>query len=339
MFASIVSHSKKLLFDFQESTAIYTKGLSMLLGDNERFIIKCDFDLQPFPEGAPAMHLKNCMPTLSRLVKEDKASYEINKGRSAVRLLKVEEHTQHYLMLVQYANMDASDPAFANVKTGESRVAKKQLDEGLGVTCHIVIRKEPISEVFPNTYTAVIEEIPGITRALLAQALTSWFKEANFTFKKPDGKKDLICRPIVNIDFQASQTLEKTLSTGYLAGITAIRHVASNSMDEEGLVTIEEEILKITTKFKRGEQAVKAIKVAYDKLRGMNYSVMRISYRDSNKRTGTDSLKLDAERSLKELATAQLANRDKVILAVSIGVCQTTFHDELASKMVKFMIK
>lgn len=311
----------------------------MLLADNERFLIKCDIDLQPYPKEAPPMHLKNCIPTLSRLIKSGDASYEINKGRSVVRLLDVQTLNNHYLLLIQYANMDASDPAFANVKTGVSRIAKKMLDEGIGVTCHIVIRNEPTNSAIPNTYTAVIEEIPGITRALLSQALTSWFKDSGFTYRKADGKTDLKCRPIVEVSFQASQTLEKTLSTGYLAGITATRKAVPNSLDQAGTIIVEEEILKISTKYKQGEKAVRAVKLAYDKLRGLNYTVMRISYRDSNRRAGSDNLKLNSDRSLKELATAQLANRERAILSFSISTCQTTVHKELSGKMVEFMLK
>ncbi|MBT1947825.1 hypothetical protein KKZ58_07920 [Enterobacter kobei] len=144
----------------------------MLLGDNERFIIKCDVDLNPYPKEAPTMLLRNCVPTLFQLMKKKEAYYEINKGSSVIRLVEVKELSTHYRLLFQYANRDASDPAFANLKTGKSRIAKKDIDEGLGATLHMVIEKNAKSEYFPNTYTAVIEEVPGITRALLSQALT-----------------------------------------------------------------------------------------------------------------------------------------------------------------------
>lgn len=311
----------------------------MLLGDNERYIIKCDVDLEPFPKDAPSMPLKNCIPTLKKLIKDELAFYEVNKGRSVIRLLAVDETVNDYRLLFQYANRDASDPAFANLKTGESRIAKKANDEGLGATLHFIIKKEADNEAFPNTYTAVIEEVPGITRSLLSQSLTYFFKNCGFTFKKPDGKKDLVCRPIVEIDFHASSTLEKTLSTGYLSGITAVRKVAKNSMDEEGTISIDEEILKISTKFKSGERAVKAVKVAFDKLRRMGYGTMRVTYKDANKRTGSDNFSLKTDRSLQELATAQLAQRDRAILSTTIDVCQKNIHTELMEKMATFLLK
>ena len=311
----------------------------MLLGDNERFIIKCDIDLEPYPKEAPSMLLRNCIPTLFELMKKEEAFYEVNKGRSVIRLVEVKETQSDYRLLFQYANRDVSDPAFANLKTGKSRIAKKDDDEGLGATLHMVVEKNAKNEHFPNTYTAVIEEVPGITRALLSQALTAFFKHCGFTFKKPDGKNDLKCRPIVDIDFHASSTLEKTLSTGYLSGITAIRKVSKDALDEDALIRVEEEILKISTKFKRGEAAVKAVKQAYDKLRGMGYGTMRITYKDANRRTGTDSFNLNADRTLKELATAQLAQREKAILAETIDICQEKMHTELLGKMVNFLVK
>ncbi|MBT1949060.1 hypothetical protein KKZ58_14275 [Enterobacter kobei] len=168
---------------------------------------------------------------------------------------------------------------------------------------------------------------------------TAFFKHCGFTYKKPDGKKDLVCRPIVEIDFHASSTLEQTLSTGYLSGITAVKKVANNSLDKQGLIKVDEEILKISSKIKRGPGAVKAIKKAYDKLRGLGYGTMRITYKDANRRTGTDSFSLNTNRSLKELATAQLAQREKAILAKNIDVCQEEMHLELVGKMVKFLLK
>ena len=97
--------------------------------------------------------------------------------------------------------------------------------------------------------------------------------------------------------------------------------------------------MKISTKFKRGEAAVKAVKQAYDKLRGMGYGTMRITYKDANRRTGTDSFNLNADRTLKELATAQLAQREKAILAENIDICQEIMHTELLGKMVNFLVK
>ncbi|GAK26255.1 hypothetical protein [Serratia liquefaciens] len=311
----------------------------MLLGDNERYIIKCAVNLNKYPAEAPDMPLNVCIPVLKKLFVDGNAVYETNKGKSVIRLLAIQDDPGYLKLLFQYANQDASDPAFANVKTGETRVEKKRNDEGIGATCHVIIKKTPDNKAFPTSYSAVIEEVPGITRSLISNALTSFLKDSGFSFQRENQKKDLKCRPIVQIEFQASTTLEKSLSTGYLCGLTAIRYKKESALDDDGLVMIEEEILKLTTKFKRGEKAVKSIKVAYDKLRGMKYSTLRISHRDENKRTTSDNVHISKERSLEELATAQLAQRDRAILSIPIDVCQTNFHAELLGKMAAFVVK
>ncbi|PHZ28058.1 hypothetical protein CS533_07315 [Yersinia bercovieri] len=311
----------------------------MLLGDNERYIIKCQVNLKRFPDEAPNMPLSTCVPHLRALFLKDEVVYETNKGSSVIRILALQDEPSHLKLLFQYANKDASDPAFANLKTGATRIEKKQNDEGLGASAHLIIRKTPTDPAFPNSYTAILEEIPGITRGLVANAMTAFLKETGFSYQRKDSKKDLKCRPIVEIEFLASTTLEKSLSTGYLCGLTAIRYKKENSLDDDGLVKVDEEILKLSTVFKRGEGAIKAIKVAYDKLRGMHYSTLRISHRDENKRVTTDNVSIDKERSIEELATAQLAQRERIILATSIDVCQTTFHAELLGKMEAFMLK
>ncbi|HHL2729186.1 TPA: hypothetical protein ACQ4J9_001813 [Yersinia enterocolitica] len=315
----------------------------MLLGDNERYIIKCQVNLKRYPDDAPNMPLSTCVPHLKALFLRDEVVYETNKGSSVIRILALQDEASHLKLLFQYANKDASDPAFANLKTGATRIEKKQNDEGLGASAHLIISKTPTDPAFPNSYTAILEEIPGITRALVANALTSFLKETGFSFQrkdtKKDIKKDLKCRPIVEIEFLASTTLEKSLSTGYLCGLTAIRYIKENSLDDDGLVMVDEEILKLSTVFKRGEGAIKAIKVAYDTLRGRHYSTLRISHRDENKRVTTDNVTIDKDKSIEELATAQLAQRERTILATSIDVCQTTFHAELLEKMEAFMLK
>ncbi|HAH0813527.1 TPA: hypothetical protein HHG28_001884 [Escherichia coli] len=311
----------------------------MLLGDNERFMIKCQVTLKKYPNDAPDMPLVNCIPVLKNRYNKGEAVYELNKGRSVIRLLSIKDDENYLKLLFQYINKDASDPAFSNIKTGETRIEKKQNDEGMGYSAHVLIKKRSSDSSFQDCYEAILEEVPGITRGLLAQALTYFLRENNFSFIRSGGKKELKCRPIFDIDFLAATTLEQSLSTGYLCGLTATRRFKDNSLDDDGTVMVEEETLKLSTKIRRGEGAIKAIKSAYDKLRGRKYTMLRISYKDKNKRVSSDLVSIGKEMSLQELATAQLAQREKAVLASTIAVCQTAFHEELLAKMQNFMLK
>lgn len=99
----------------------------MLLGDNERFMIKCSVTLKRYPDDAPDMPLTSCIPVLTNLFSKGDAIYELNKGRSVVRLLAIQDDDDYLKLLFQYINKDASDPAFSNVKTGETRIEKKKM--------------------------------------------------------------------------------------------------------------------------------------------------------------------------------------------------------------------
>lgn len=311
----------------------------MILGDNERFIIKCELDLIPFPKDAPKIPLKSCMPVLHRLIQNNTAFYNINNGKSTIRLLKVIENPLNYILLFQHANTEASDPAFAHTKTGKVRVAKKEADEGVGVTAHVIIAKEATNDEFPDIYPVVIEEVPGITKTMMSQALTYFFRQCGLTFQKEGSKNDLKCRGIARIEYLASSSLQETLSQGHLLGILATRKVAKNCLDEDGDFRIDEEYLKISTTYTRGQRAIQAIKHAHDALRGRGYSNMRITYKDKNKRTGSNNFSLTADQSVSELATARLAERVHVILGDTISICQEQPHEELLSKMQAIMLK
>lgn len=321
----------------------------MLLGDNDRFVIKCEVSINSYPSDAPDIPLSKCIPILIRKYKDKNKNndtsdengliYEMNRGRSGIRLLSIKEDNDYLYLLFQYANKDVSDPAFTNIKKGTRRVARKEDGEGLGCTSHLIIRKKCKNNKFPNLYDAILEEIPGITRATIGQALNSFLTENNFGFHRKDNKKELKCRPIFKIDFTADKTLEKKLSSGKVCGLVAVRNYKQNFIDSENKIKIEEQTLRLSTNIGIGGKALHFLKDICDKLRGMEYTTLRISHRDTNKRTSTNFVSIDKALSLQDIAAAQMAERDKVILATPIEVCQTGFHDELINKMVSYLNK
>ncbi|EPL0286353.1 hypothetical protein OMG55_003799 [Proteus mirabilis] len=319
----------------------------MLLGDNERFVIKCVISINSYPADAPNIPLKECIPLLIREHKDSAESisgrkdmiYEMNKGRSGIRLLSIKEDNNYLFLLFQYANKDVSDPAFTNIKTGGRRVAKKQEGEGLGCTAHLIIKKEPNNKAFPNHYDAMLEEVPGITRAIIGQALNSFLSDNHFGFHRGNNKKELKCRPMFKIDFAAEKTLGKQLSTGKVCGLVAVRSYKQKYIDSNNKIKIEEQTLRLSTNIGIGNKALQYLKDICDTLRGMEYTTLRISHRDINRRTSTNFVSIDKALSLQDIAAAQLAERDKVILATPIEICQEKFHDELISKMVGYFNK
>lgn len=308
----------------------------MLLGDHERFVIKCSISISSYPSDAPDIPLLNCIPILLRSHKDGDMIYEMNKGKSGIRLLSIKENDDYLILLFQYANQDVSDPAFTNIKTGNTRVAKKEDGEGLGCTAHLIIKKSPKNKNFPNLYDAVLEEIPGITRSIIAQSLNSFLKDNHFSFNRGNNKKSLKCRPMFKIDFSAERTLGKKLSSGKVCGLVAVRSYNQKFIDSNNKIKIEEQTLRLSTNIGVGKKALQYLKEICDKLRGMEYSTLRISHKDTNKRTSTNFVSIEKDLSLQDLAAAQLAERDKIILATPIEVSQLQFHDELVSRMTKY---
>ncbi|MDE1489064.1 hypothetical protein KKI90_22855 [Xenorhabdus bovienii] len=313
----------------------------MILGDNERFMLKCEVTINSHPKDAPNISLLSCIPILMQRFKENNVLYEVNNGRAGVAITGIEDDDEFVKFLFHYANKDASDPAFSDLKKGKTRVEKKKEGEGLSCTSHLIIKKTPRDKLLPNSYEAILEEVPSVTRTLLSNALTSLLNIDSFRFdrKRKNGGKNLKCRPIIIIDLLAASTLEQSLSIGYLCGLTAVRSYTQKTLDANGVISIDEEMIKMSCNARQGKGAMAAIKTAYDELRGRHYGTLRISLKDQNKRTTTENIKIDKAMTLAELAVAQLAKREKALLATPIATCQTSFHAELIEKMKKYMLK
>ncbi|WP_279496373.1 hypothetical protein [Aeromonas veronii] len=188
----------------------------------------------------------------------------LKKGEAVARILTYEMIPDESItLLFQLADKNASDPAFAQLDTGVSRVIRKGQGEGLAATAHLVISLESQSPAFPEIYSAVFEEVPGITRTLIGAVMTALFNEAvDFEFdRNKDGKRSRCkCRPRVSLLPLSAQDLTECLKDGWLLGFSAVRKVKDQTLDEEGEITIEESRLVLKTKKSGAQRAIDLVK-------------------------------------------------------------------------------
>lgn len=317
----------------------------MLLGDFDRYIVECEMELARTPKDAPHMPMVDCLDAIKRAFDKGEATYLISNGKSTVRIIDIKTYDDkgYTILLFQYANSDASDPHFANKKTGISRKADRDEDEAPAVTCHIAIRhvaKKP--KVFPDLYKVVVEEVPGLTKSLMASTLTNFINnEANFRFDRFDEKKprEIKCRPIVSINPYASNTLKDSLSTGYLTGLTAVRYKGNKPLDDDEEIVAVQETMVLSFPRSTGKKALRLVKKASDIVRQMDYSELKITRKDKNKRLVSDDIDVSYEKSIEDIADTVFAEKIKVILSNVIIPCQEEIHDQLAGKMEQILLK
>lgn len=317
----------------------------MLLGDYDRYVVECEVELARMPKDAPSMPASDALKAVQRMFTAGKAIYSISEGKSTVRIvdMKRNEAEGFTTILFQYANSEASDPHFANKKTGESRRADRKEDEAPAITCHVCIKHSPRNEkLFPDLYKTMVEEVPGLTKSLMASALTWMISEStNYSFERKEGDKprQIKCRPIIKINPYASKTLEESLKTGVLTGMTAVRYKNNTKLDEDGDIHIVQETMVLAFQNSTGKKAINLVKKASDIVRGMEYSDLKLTRKDKNKRVVSDEIDVSYEKSIEDIADTIFAEKEKITLSVVIEMCQKKIHEQLAGKMKVLLLK
>ena len=305
----------------------------MILEDYGRYVIECDLELGRIPDDAPHMPLTQCLPYLLKMIDSGEAVYEFKKGEAVARILTYEMIPDESItLLFQLADKNASDPAFAQLDTGVSRVIRKGQGEGLAATAHLVISLESQSPAFPEIYSAVFEEVPGITRTLIGAVMTALFNEAvDFEFdRNKDGKRSRCkCRPRASLLPLSAQDLTECLKDGWLLGFSAVRKVKDQTLDEEGEITIEESRLVLKTKKSGAQRAIDLVKKAANIINKKGYTDLRVMYEDENKRR--KSIPINPKRE--DLQASVFVRSEYVHLPEKIEQCQDDIHPDLVKDM------
>lgn len=321
--------------------------MSMILNDYERYIVECEIEINSTPDDAPNIPMYEIIPFIKNIKSTD--VYLRNNETSSFSVVEtkyLDDEERYFAILFQHANGRASDPAFAELKTGKSRTVRKQYGEGVAVSCHLIIDTQSFNKLHPNKYSAILEEVPGLTKGMIADILTYFLREnTNFSFlRKLENNKEISYRPILKIDYLASHSFAESFKTGYLCGITATRTLKDTSeLDEIGADVIREERLIIYTPKSIRDRALNIIAKVIPLAKERGFSRLRIS-RYENKRKTTTSYDIpdninSYEETVQSISEAQFAVREKINLSSQIETCQNCIHTELSSKMLKILEK
>ena len=133
---------------------------------NRRFIYTFDFKVSPNPPEAPPITMDDIAAQLKVLMNKGEAVHMTRGDEVATRISDIAINPQQKTLkvLIQYADTNASDPAFVHLKKGDLRVEPKLAGEGVATTAHFVVSTEA-TPVGSNRYVCALEDVSGISRS------------------------------------------------------------------------------------------------------------------------------------------------------------------------------
>lgn len=306
----------------------------MILQEYQRFALECTFVVGQIPEDAPQFTLERFLPKLKKWVYENKAVHTTKNDSITLRLSKLEFDDNQITMLFKYADKNATNPSFTHTQTGETRTVLKEDGEGISVSAHLVLLRKPNGKLLNSYHDAILEEVPGLSRGVIAAGLTHMLSECSTVhFKKDDSKKQLQCRPKVSLTFDGNDTLDELLKTGTITGFVAVKTKVTNKLDEKAELIIADERIVLKVKRSRGEEAMRLINMAKDFASDKEYSRLQIRYQGNNKRTKT----LEVSSREEDIAEKMFAKSTIIYLGEKVDQCQEDIHNQLQEKLIAIL--
>ncbi len=237
-------------------------------------------------------------------------------------------------MLVSYASKNLSDPAFANLESGELRIEPKLEGEGVAVSAHIVISGEPVIANGTN-HLFLLEDVPGIGRTKLRSFFAHVFKQAsehaNFRFEQYG--KIRTYRPTPELEGHLSQTLSDDLKEGKILGLELIKYSMNESeFDEEGYLDEKKRIIEVKAADDSDSKGLlRAITKLRQKAADEGFSDVRIRFKHQRGRQKTILMSPAREDARDALSVKSFLVETKT----NINQCSKEIRDDISAQMLQ----
>lgn len=318
--------------------------MSILYSDDRRFIYSCEFKISSSADSSFHIPITEIVNHLKSGFKN--IVYKRDNGNSIYRILQTKVINNRYLVLfLQYTNKISSDPAFADVITGKSRIVKKNINEGGACAAHLVIDTNAPNSSFPNCFTASLEEMQGLSRGAVEDLLN--YAVRSIAYQDPNDKNKTHT-PKIDITFLATNNFEEQFATGKIKSVTAFKYESVTSSvldpdeDEETEIKYKE-----THRLEFGRVSTGIINEAFSKLakyaklsKQKGYDRLKVTH-EMDRKTQSSDYNLDGIEDLTTEQTAQdirlspFAMKERILLDKPIYLCDHKWHSELIRKMIK----
>ena len=315
--------------------------MSVLTSENKRYISSCEFKITSRKDKNFVFNIDDIAQNLINNYPNN--VYYRNNKKSAYRVLKAKVIANKYLVIfMQYANKAASDPAFANTINGKSRIIKKNNDEGVACSGHLVINIKDNDPLMKNQFKASFEDIQGLSRNMVCCLINHILSKLKVQDPQDPQKTHT---PYVELTYYASNTFEEQLENGKIESIVAYKENISHSciLDNDDNDNIQyKEIHKLEFKTPLKQQLSNPfdlIKKVVGISKELGFNKIKITH-ESEKKQQSANYSMDAQEPsidevIKDMRLAPFISKEPITLANSLSMCECKWSSELIREMIK----
>ncbi|MGV2979726.1 hypothetical protein ACERNI_05905 [Camelimonas sp. ID_303_24] len=312
----------------------------MFLEKHSRFFRRFHFTFAPRNSSGAYLpifdsQLACIFDALEQQVKAEKA-LEVQSNGDIVELMAVryDVKAKGLIMLFHRASPDAAEPTYrmkARKEAGTTvtvRKAEKHAGEEQSVSAHLIISDVQIRK---GTYGAALEEIPGISMAVVRRIIGSSLRAYEYDSEK--NKKQITTYSTFKPVGVPSETLTGALKSGTLSYVTLTRPAKADFVDSDGLFHPQSETMKI-----RVEGEVNSgnwrdhLPRMFKRAKAAGWTDFSVDLALADKRRRT--VKLDRQDEAKEVL---FIRSDELTFETELAVCSASFVDEVTAKALKLI--
>jgi len=283
------------------------------------------------------MPLGEALTMVERLVDRGEAVWIYNNGRRAfrVRKLEIDRSRQVATILVNYADVDISDPVFSHLETGELRSEPKLQGEGVALSAHMVVSLIPDARM-NSKYLMLLEDVPGVGRSKITPFLTSLFRHGTyFRFDTETGEKKA-CRPIPEIVGYESETLKESLRTGTIKGFELVKHNPPSEFDDGDYLVEKSRSIKLDVKLDPDRDTlIEVTNRLLKKVRLRGFNDLRVRFYSDIGKPGTITMGTARENA----EDALLVKNFRISSEKALPQCSGEILAELKAPMLKALLE
>ncbi|CCU70927.1 hypothetical protein [Thalassolituus oleivorans] len=308
-----------------------------MLDPYERWVLFHALRINTRPEHAPIFILNDVIHNLLGVVNEGEAIKMMNKETASLRIAEMYVRENHVEMLIQYADTNATDPSFINMETYELRKVNRLKGEGIAVSGHVVIKREPEED---GSYQLLIEQVPGLGRSNIGPFFRFMIKAVSkdlFQFADETANNSLKnYEPMASLEDEPSVDFSKEIEEGIIDGIELVQSIPKGhgEFDEDNFFVEKVRTVKISvTKKKVAESWWGTINDLKEKAKRKGYTDFKIRYRKKEGKSRTVVMGTTVD----DIASSAVTKTELIKSNYPLEQCTDTIDEVFMGEMLKLL--